>query len=64
LGSACRDYHGNVDIQKNYRYKEKLCENYALGKCEKGNVCIFIHSDPKADQIEADIDDRNGVACL
>ena len=21
LGSACRDYHGNIDLQKNYKYK-------------------------------------------
>jgi len=25
LGSACRDYHGNIDLQKNYKYKEKVC---------------------------------------
>jgi len=21
LGSACRDYHGNMDLTKNYKYK-------------------------------------------
>ena len=43
LGSACRDYHGNIDIKKNYRYKEKICEQFLKGLCLNGEVCIYIH---------------------
>ena len=44
LGSACRDYHGNIDLQKNYKYKEKVCEELRVtGNCSKGILCIFSH---------------------
>lgn len=36
LGSACRDYHGNIDLVKNYQYKQKVCEMFVKGLCDKG----------------------------
>ena len=44
LGSACRDYHGNLDLVKKYAYKDKLCDEFQRkGTCSKGDVCIFLH---------------------
>ena len=54
LGSACRDYHGNMDLKKGkYKYKAEVCQAFLEGKCLlKDQICIKKHIKPEDLEIE------------